>query len=202
VIVTTLLVNTTLVFTVKPGKTVTHKKKPRKLVLDPASTTVAQVQDRMRVVIKEGSSVFCPCCTQLVALSDQSVSSMMAKVLIILHRHFLTNPEWLHVPTHLTEANKLGAAVRGGDWAKLRYWGLLEVKPEKRADGSKRAGFYRMPEKGHQFARGEIQVPKTVRLFHNKFMGFGEGLVGVKDCLGEEFDYGQLMAGNYGAFIV
>jgi len=179
------------------------KKVPRKLHIDPASTTVAQVQEKMRAAVREGVVVVCPCCKQEVKVEERSLTPMMAKTLVILHRHFKTNPEWLQVPEFIVEANKLGAMLRGSDWTRLKYWGLLEERvASTRNDGSKKAGYYKMLDAGHRFASGETKAPKTVRLYNGHFIGFGEGLVGIQECLGEDVELAQLMAGNYGAFIV
>lgn len=180
----------------------TKKKKPRDLKVDLATTTLAQAQQAMLSSVKAGNPVTCPCCKQLVMLYERPITSSMAKVLILLHRHFKNHADWLHVPGYLSEMNKIGAAVRGGDWSKLRYWALIEEKPEVRGDGSKRAGFYKMTDLGHQFARGEAKVSKTAKIYNGRFLGFGDGQVSIQDCLGTEFNYDQLMAGEFGAFTI
>jgi len=169
-------------------------KKPRVFIIDPTSTTVAQAQEKLKEALRENVPACCPACKQLVALTERPLNPMMAKVAIILHRHFLTAPGWLPVAKHLAETNKLGAGVRGSDWTRLTHWGILEERP-------KHPGEYTMPEKGHQFARAEIKVPRTIRTYNGKFVGFGPDLVDVKECLGDDLDYSQIIAGNYGAFI-
>lgn len=156
----------------------------------------------MKASIREGAAVTCPCCAQTVALQERPLTAMMGKVVIILHRHFTTLPDWVHVPTLITESNKLGAAIRGSEWSRLTLWGLLEARPlSKHIPPGKQAGYYRMPDKGHAFARGEVKIPKVARLYLDKLMGFGDVHTDIKECLGEELDYGQLMSGNYGSFI-
>lgn len=179
------------------------KKKSFDPKFDPNTTTLAKAQEVLKDHAKEGA--ICPCCRQLVKLYERPITGAMAYVLILLHRHFSTPPipGWVHVPSYLTDMSKMGSAVRGGDWAKLRYWGLLEEKPEDRKDGSNRAGFYRMTEKGHKFAKGEVKVPKAVMLYNDRFLGFvTPGEVSIQDCLGKEFDYADLMAGRLGSFVV
>lgn len=179
------------------------KKAPRKLHIDPATTTVAQVQEKMRAAVRDGFAVVCACCKQEVKVKEYPITSMMAKTLVILHRHFKSNPDWLQVPDFLVDANKVGATLRGTDWTRLKYWGFLEERvASTRNDGSKKGGYYKMLDAGHQFARGETKAPTAVRLYNGHFIGFGEGLVGVQECLGEDVELAQLMAGNYGAFII
>lgn len=177
------------------------KKKAFDPKFDPKTTTLAQAQQVLKDHAVEGA--VCPCCRQLVKLYTREITSSMAYVLILLHRHFEKAPDYIHVPNYLSDMTKLGSMIRGGDFAKLRYWGLLEEMPDaKRKDGSKRAGFYRMPEKGHQFAKGEIKVPKTVFLYNDTFLGFGPGDTSIHECLGKDFNYDDLMAGRLGGFLV
>lgn len=170
------------------------KRKPMQIIIDPGSTTVAQVQGQMRDSIKNDRPVYCPCCKQLVALTDRPLNAMMAKVTIILHRHFLSAPGWLHVGKHLVEVNKLGAAIRGSEWTRLTHWGVLEERP-------KHPGEYKMTERGHKFATVEIKLPKVLRTYNGKPVSFGTEQADIKECLGEDLDYAQLIAGNYGAFL-
>lgn len=177
-------------------------KKPIKLGIDITKATVAEAQAALKPHV-QGAGIICPCCLQLVKLYEREITGSMAYVAILLHRHFQEDQNWLHVPDYLSNMSKIGSAVRGGDWSKLRYWGLIEEKPEeKRKDGSKRAGFYKMTEKGHQFVKGGVKVQRSILLYNDHFLGFGKGEVGIKDCLGKEFNYDDLMAGQLGGFIV
>jgi hypothetical protein len=178
------------------------KKKPRELKIDLATTTISQAQQAMLVSVKAGNSVTCPCCKQLVMLYERPITSSMAKVLILLYSYFKNHADWLHVPGYLSEMNKIGAAVRTSDWSKLRYWGLIEEKPGALSDGSKRAGFYKITGLGHQFARGEVKVAKTAKVYNGRFLGFGDGQVSIQDCLGTDLDYDRLMAGEFGSFTI
>jgi hypothetical protein len=150
---------------------------------------------------KAKQGAICPCCRQKVQIYEREIHASMARVLIILHRHFLKETDWLHVPSYLeTLSRQLGAAIRGGDWAKLRYWALIEEKPKtERKDGSKRVGFWKVTDKGHAFAKNELRIPKAVQLYNDKFLGFvSESVtVSILDCLGKEFSYEELMSGKY-----
>lgn len=172
------------------------KKKPRDLRLDPQTTTIVQAQAGMSEAVKEGASVTCPCCKQLVEVDDHLISPAMAKVLIILYRHFKNNPDWVNVPEYLAEMNKLGAGVRGSDWVKLRQWSLLiEDKP-----GSKGA-LSRLSENGRKVVLGEIRVPQTTRTYNGRMVGYGEETTTLREILGDG-DYDRIMAGDFGAFLV
>ena len=173
---------------------------------DPNTTTLAQAQQMLKDHAMKGA--ICPCCRQVVKMYTREITSPMAYTLIILHRHFSTDQNWLHVPSYLSQMSTIGSAVRGGDFAKLRYWGLLEAKQDdrkakdKRKDGSKRTGFYRMTEKGHQFVKGETKIPKVALVYNGKHFGFAPGEASIQECLGKEFNYSDLMAGHLGGIVV
>jgi len=172
---------------------------------DPNTTTIAVAQKMLQEKALKGA--ICPCCRQMVKMYEREITSTMAYTLIILHKHFSDFKDWTHLPSFLSQMSVLGSAVRGGDFAKLRYWGLLEEKPiekltDKRKDGSKRVGFYRMTEKGHQFAKGEVKIPKVALVYNGKHFGFAPGEVTIQECLGKEFNYDDLMAGKLGGIVV
>lgn len=172
--------------------------KPRRIYDDTSTMTVRQAQDRLFQIVKT-DPVFCPCCKQVVALQRVVITPEMAKATILLHRHFSTVPDWAHVPTLLSEANRIGADVRGKDWEKLCYWGFLEERPHQ--PGLKK-GFYRMLPKGHAFVKEEVKVPKVALVYNGKHVGFGEGVAGVRDCFGDSSEYDKIMAGDYGVFVI
>lgn len=171
------------------------------MTLEPeAREVITELQGKMKR-LSRGSGVYCPCCSQLVKVYEREITGSMAYVAILIYRHFLHNEGegWLHVPEYLSSMATIGSAVRGGDWAKLRYWRVIEEKPEeKRKDGSNRAGFYRMTSTGVSFVKGEIKVPRSILIYNDKFLEYGKGTVSIHDCLGKKFDYAALMAGNIG----
>jgi hypothetical protein len=172
---------------------------------DPNTTTLAQAQAMLKERAMKGA--ICPCCRQEVKMYTREITSTMAYTLILLHRHFSVDKSWLHVPKFLSQMSAIGSAVRGGDFAKLRYWGLLEAKQDekkadKRKDGSKRVGFYRMTDKGHQFVKGEIKIPTAALVYNGKHFGFTPGEVTIQEALGKEFNYNDLMAGQLGGIVV
>jgi hypothetical protein len=179
--------------------------KPFNPKYDPNTTTLAVAQKMLQDYAMKGA--ICPCCRQEVKMYTREINATMAYTLVILHRHFSTDQNWLHVPSYLSQMSTIGSAIRGGDFAKLRYWGLLEPKPaekktEKRKDGSKRVGFYRMTERGHQFVKGEIKIPRVALVYNGKHHGFVPGEVTIQECLGKEFNYDDLMAGKLGGIVV
>jgi hypothetical protein len=128
----------------------------------------------------------------------------MAAALIHVHNYFFTEekkarrnetkpPEWLHVPSYLSRVYG-GVGVRGGDWAKLRLWGLLDPKEDElRSDGSQRNGLWRITPHGKLFVLNTLKVPKYIYLYDNQINGTEGPQIGIKDALKTKFNYDQLM---------
>jgi hypothetical protein len=83
-----------------------------------------------------------------------------------------------------------------GDHAKLRYWGLIEEEPVRRDDGG-RAGWWQITDRGEQFVRGTLKVPKYALIFDGRLLRLDEtgGYVTITDALGKKFDWTELMTG-------
>ena len=97
---------------------------------------------------------------------------------------------YLHIPTS-------GAINGGGDYAKLRYWGLIEKSP-KNPDPSKRSsGLWRLTTTGRDFALNKTTVNSICYYSHppGEVLGFEPDQVSIIDALGKHFDYETLMSG-------
>lgn len=139
----------------------------------------------------------CPCCDQRVQLYKRPLTSSMMYVLVELHRYFSGShaEPWVHVGRYMSEKN-VPEAIRGGDFAKMRFWGLIEEKPEIRDDGSPRAGYYRITDLGKRFVRGEVRVPAYVFLYNEKPVKREvTETVSIQEALGKKFNYRELMNG-------
>lgn len=144
------------------------------------NTPLKEVKAYLREHVEEG--VDCPACTQHVKLYKRKVNSGMAVSLIKLYR--AAGLGWQHIATTLEN--------RHADEAKLRYWGLMEEGDERREDGG-RAGWWRVTEKGRDFVLGHITVPKYARVFDARLFRLEGEEVGIREALGDKFDYNELM---------
>ena len=155
-----------------------------KLPYDPKKTTVQVAEDWVMNNAAEG--VECPCCGQTAKLYRRKLYSSMAYALILINGANV--PEdcdgWLHVPNLL---NGHGTVARGGDFAKLVHWGLLE--------GSEKAsGHYRITTKGRDFVQCRIVVPEAVFIYDGQCIGDDQDkMVTISEVLGKRFDYEELM---------
>lgn len=148
-----------------------------------------------------GKGATCPCCAQFVKLYKRPFNKSMAYVLLLIARYYrrveVQPDEWLHVPSYIAEVavgNPRRAAAVRGDWAKLKFWGLIEEKPETRSDGSPRVGYWRLTALGRQFVAREIKVPSHVYLYNGEPLQRAvERQITIDDALGTEFSYAEIM---------
>lgn len=149
-----------------------------------------------------GRGATCPCCNQFVKLYKRPFNKSMAFVLLLIARYYrrigVKSEEWLHVPSYIAEVavgNPRRAAAVRGDWAKLKFWGLIEEKPEVRDDGSPRVGYWRMTQLGRQFVDREVKVSSHVYIYNGEPLQRSvDEQITIDDALGTEFNYSEIMA--------
>jgi hypothetical protein len=152
--------------------------------------------------VRFGKGATCPCCNQFVKLYRRPLNKSMAYVLLLIARYYrrvgVKTDEWLHVPSYLAETavgNPRRAAAIRGDWAKLKFWGLIEEKPETRADGSPRIGYWRMTQLGRQFVDREVKVSSHVYIYNGEPLQRSvDDQITIDDALGTEFSYVEIMS--------
>jgi hypothetical protein len=139
----------------------------------------------------------CPCCDQYVKEYRRTITSSMGAALIYIHNYFKSKNanEWLHVPSHLSRVYG-GVGVRGGDWAKLKYWGLIEDLQDVRADGSKRVGYWKITKLGNEFVRDRATVPKYAMIYNGDCEQLFGPLISIRGVLTTRFNYDDLMNGT------
>lgn len=157
----------------------------------PEMETIEQARDYLRGRMKNGLGSKCPVCTQYVRRYNRPITSAMAYCLILIHKS--GKNEFFHVEDWLKEQN-CPSSIRG-DFAKLRFWGLIEQMEDlKREDESSRVGYYKITPKGVDFVNGVIKVPRSVKIFNNQFFGFSEKETDIKGALKKKFSYSDLMS--------
>lgn len=138
----------------------------------------AHVQDAMW---QKGTQ--CPCCDQLAKAYKRKLLGQMVSWLIKLSVYSGPDRNWINVEK---------VPTRGGDYAKLEYWDLIEHKAND--DSLKKdSGFWRPTIQGHNFIFGRVHVASHVYVYDGKFLGFADTTVGIQDALGKKFNYRELM---------
>ena len=148
--------------------------------------TLAQARDVLRTLIGEGES--CPCCSQFAKVYKRRITSPMARALLEF-RKATPDGSFAHLPTILQESN---CATAHGDFAKLRYWGVIEEELAKRPDGG-RSGWWRITAFGEDFIAGRVSVPKYAHIYDGRCLGIDGDQVMFSDALGVTFHYNELM---------
>ena len=122
-----------------------------------------------------GDGCKCPACGKHVQLKDRRITPAMAKALIAIRN----------------QGDDTGAVniadvkeIRGGDYAKLRYWDLIEEVA---------SGRWRITTLGRKFVADKERVPSTVWVYNKRVREVGEDTVNIREALGNPALYDQLV---------
>ena len=129
----------------------------------------------------------CPSCGSFVKEYRRSLNANMALALICLYKH--ARNKFVKVEDLLLEKGY----SRCGDFSYGRFYGFIEPLKEKRADGSKRNGYYRLTAYGCLFIEGKVKAPAKFKILHNTCTGFEGEEISIQEALGVKFDYSLLM---------
>jgi hypothetical protein len=146
--------------------------------------TLREARDLLRERVGDGET--CPCCAQFAKVYRRKISGTMARRL----RDFRTAVpagEFGHLPTVLGRGSD-------GEFAKLRYWGLIAEERRLRRDDGGRAGFWKVTQLGEDFIAGRITVPMYAHVYDGRRLSLSGKEVSFVETLGEPFDYSELMA--------
>lgn len=133
----------------------------------------------------------CRACGQLARSYNRKLNSSMAAALCWLTRQSGDGTPWIDtvswdVPEYVRRSREL---------PRLKLWGLAEPKPVEPGSKKKTSGFWRITDKGRDFALGKVNVPSHARVWLDSVRenGFSEDRISVQDALGRHFDYRELM---------
>ena len=131
----------------------------------------------------------CPLCTLFVKVYSHKCDSAMARTLIVMYRRG-AGGQFVHVPSLPVWGGK-------GDHHKvsqLSWWDLVTEEKVRRPDGG-RAGYWCMTRTGIDFVERRLTIPKYALIFDARVLGHDGPQVGIEDCLGDKFNYRELMDG-------
>jgi len=148
--------------------------------------TLKSAREKMLSRIERGTK--CPCCGRFVKIYKRKLHQEMAIFLIKLVAAYLYKKRYYSTRELLPDAVKAAT-----DGAYLVHWDLVERQPGKNLAGAK-AGMYRPTEKGIDFVKNVFMVPSHLHMLCGEPVGFSNDLCSINDCLGDDFNYDDLMA--------
>lgn len=151
------------------------------------TVTIKQAKEWLRKRLHDGAD--CPVCNQRVQMYKRKLNSGMAHALFQIHNH--AGMQW-------TRVQDMPDAPKGGDYAKLRFWGLLESSGDRAGDGNS-AGLWRVTTKGRNFLYGKTKVPAYIGTYNNQSFPLPDRdipEITIREALGKRFNYDELLGGG------
>jgi len=139
--------------------------------------------------------ILCPCCGQFAKRYVRKMSSIICRWLIAFARASAGDrTKWIHVRECGHILGGESAAARSGDYAKARWWDLLEPNRECPEEEDKSSnGAWRLTTKGWQFVANQVLVRERVVVYNNDPIEFQGKEVSIVTGLGTKFRYSSLM---------
>ena len=144
--------------------------------------TLGEARALMSEAIFDGQ--VCPCCTRMAKVYKRTIYKGMIESLVGLYQNNGTD-EFVHWSVY---------SPGHGDFAKLRYWDLIEESDQIRKDGGK-AGYWKITDEGKSFLRGKTKIPKHALIYDGDLIGLDSTeTISIVDAAGEDFDLSVLMS--------
>lgn len=146
-----------------------------------------------KLVLRNGweKGVDCPCCKQKVRLWKRKINSGMCKGLLLILRIQGSSNEFIHVPSEFT---KHGVNHGDTEFSKLFNWGLIEEKTKDLVDDKKSSGYWRITEKGRQFALNKIKVRKYIYVYNTAlYKREDKTETSIVEAIADAFSYEELL---------
>lgn len=142
------------------------------------------VQRSLWEALLAGEAPLCACCGQTVGLYRRTITPAMATVLRLIAVEGSATPEgYVNVPQVLARQGT-GVVVRGGEYGKLKFWGLIE--PETTSEGSHskvHVGWWRVTQRGKRFLAGETREYRYIWIYNDTYVGYDASqTVSFSDC--------------------
>jgi hypothetical protein len=154
-------------------------------VVPDLDATLGEVRDWLRARVEKGTH--CPACEQFAKVYKRQIYAGMVRALVLMYREGdFGRRLYVHVPSI--------DPARGGDVAKLEFWGLIEEERGSRVDGG-RAGYWRVTRRGEDWLQRKTTVPKYARIYDGRLLSLTGVAVTVDDALRDVFRLDDLMAG-------
>ena len=150
------------------------------------SDHLKELKEHWRIAI-EGEGAHCPVCSRWGKIYARSINKTMAYSLIWLCGATSDEHGWVDVPN----SNNM-RVIRSNQLPTLRWWGLVERRPSN-DESKKHSGFWRVTEKGRDFAYGRIAVPQKVFTYDAEVVTHSDQYTRIWECFKTKFDYQEVM---------
>jgi hypothetical protein len=130
----------------------------------------------------------CPVCDRWGKVYARNINKSMAKSLIWLCNARSDEAGWVNVPV-----NGPQWVVRTNQLPTLRWWDLVERRPNTEDEKKKHSGYWRVTQKGLDFVLKHTRVPKKVFTYNGEVEGVSLETVAIEDCFKDFFDYQDVM---------
>ncbi len=135
--------------------------------------------------LKSGEKTTCECCGRYAQMYKRKITSTMAKQLLEFVR---AGGAKQYIHTAKVVSDRSGA----GDFAKLRYWGLI-MPLENDNPAKKTSGYWTLTHEGRSFIKGLWAVAEYIFVYDDEVIGRSDKVAFFHDCLKQHFNYGELM---------
>jgi len=148
--------------------------------------TLAELRAEVEEWLKPGAGGHrCRVCRQRVQLYQRKLNSGMARSLVkaFVYDRDVAHGEYFHFREAKLQQNQ--------EYAKLEYWGLLERQFRGTTEVR---GQWRITQRGRQFVRRRIEVPRWAWCYNNHCYGLSDEMTTLRQALGDRFDLEELLA--------
>lgn len=151
------------------------------------------VLDEVREWIAQNvnKGVECPACYRFAKVYRRKLNRGMVSAILWFYRH-AKQGEWVQIGA-LSEKDRLD--LHHWEYAKLRYWGILEEAKSEQQKNS--VTCWRLTPNGRLFAEGGAAVPKYVYVYDSEIAPWPSSepveLITIDEALAEHFDLDELM---------
>lgn len=143
--------------------------------------TLEQARQAVRAQLDDG--IRCPCCGQWAKTYKRTINAKMARSLVVVWKS--VGWDWAYLP------DVVGSQSR--EESKLRYWGLLEEAPGRRADGG-HTGYWRITARGAEWVQEKIAIQTYAHVYNGECLGHSGPLMSIRDALSTRFSLDELLA--------
>jgi len=141
----------------------------------------------------DAGGAVCPCCGQFAKTYKRKINStMVASLIWLAHRQLKSGEPWVDVQREAPRAVLASRQI-----GMVAHWGLCRNAVASSDSTTRCSGYWQITERGLEFVRGEIRVPRHVYLYANVVKGWGDESTDVREALGDHFNYAELMAGVF-----